>query len=319
MDRIAVILPCFNEGMTIYKVVQDFKLALPDSVIYVYDNNYADNTIEEAHRAGAIVYREPLQGKGNVIRRALREIDAECYLMADGDDTYPSENAGALCDFILRDGYEMAIGDRLGSNYFTVNKRMGHNFGNTLVRSSINFLFRAKVTDVLTGYRAMSYQFAKSLPVLSQGFEIETELTIHSLDKRLAMVSMPVNYKNRPAGSFSKLNTVKDGMRVLITVFNLFKNYRPLMFFSIVSTFLSLLSVILLIPVFTEYLNSGLVPRFPTLIFGLILSLVAVQTFLIGLNLDIVINSDRKQFEFKLLQLKYYKQQMQNTSLISGE
>ncbi len=308
MDKIALIIPCYNEGLTIKKVIHDFKLSLPEAVIYVYDNNSTDNTFSEALSTGVVVKKERLQGKGNVLRRALREVDAECYLMVDGDDTYPPENANDLCNFILQDGYEMSIGDRLGSNYFTVNKRLGHNFGNSLIRNSINFLFKSNITDVLTGYRAMSFQFAKSLPVLSKGFEIETELTIHALDKRLIYKSIPINYQNRPEGSFSKLNTFKDGFKVIITVFNLFKNYRPLLFFSIVSLLLLFISTILAYPVFIEYLNTGLVPRFPTLILSFILILIAVNSFLIGLNLDSLVNTERREFEFRLHQLKYIKQ-----------
>jgi glycosyltransferase involved in cell wall biosynthesis len=309
MDKIAVIIPCFNEGITIYKVVRDFKYFLPEASIYVYDNNSTDNTISEAKRAGAIVREEKHQGKGNVIRRILREVNAECYLMVDGDDTYPAVSARELCNKILNENYEMALGDRLGSNYYTVNDRLGHNFGNSLVKKSINLLFNSNVSDVLTGYRAMSYQFAKSLPVLSMGFEIETEITIHSLDKKLLMTTLPICYKNRPAGSFSKLNTFKDGIRVLLTVFNLFKNFRPLLFFSLMSFLLLLISIILLIPVFVEYFNTGFVPRFPTLIMGLFISLVAIQSFFTGLQLDIVVSSERKDFEFKLIQLSHYKLQ----------
>ena len=303
MDKIAIIIPCYNEGITIKKVVTDFKMSLPEAVIYVYDNNSTDNTVSEASAAGAIVKQERLQGKGNVVRRALREIDAACYLMVDGDDTYPAQSAPELCNAVLNEGYEMCIGDRLGSNYFTINKRKGHNSGNSLIRNSINFLFNSKVTDILTGYRAMSFLFAKSLPILSGGFEIETELTVHGLDKRLNYTSIPIQYQNRPAGSFSKLHTIKDGSKVLITLFNLFKNYRPLLFFSFVSFILIVAAGLLVYPVFTEYLRTGLVPRFPTLILSFILILIAVNAFLIGLNLDSLVNKERREFEFRLHQL----------------
>jgi glycosyltransferase involved in cell wall biosynthesis len=301
MDKIAVVIPCFNEGIAIYKVVTDFKNALPEASIYVYDNNSTDDTIEQAKRAGAIVRVEKQQGKGNVIRRILREVDAECYLMVDGDDTYPAASARELCNKVLDEKYEMAIGDRLSANYHDVNERKGHSFGNVLVRRSINLLFSSDVKDILSGYRAMSYEFAKTFPVISRGFELETELTIHTLDKRLSVVSIPVSYGNRPEGSFSKLNTFKDGLKVLLTVFNLFKDYRPLLFFGLLALFFFSTGLLFLVPVLIVYFETGLVPRFPTLFMSLFLILLSVNSFLLGIIMDASANSERKNFEFKLI------------------
>ena len=235
MDKIAVLIPCYNESATIAKVVQDYRAALPDAAIYVYDNNSTDGTDEIARAAGAVVRYERRQGKGNVIRTMFREIDAECYLMIDGDDTYPAEDARAMADGVLRDGYDMVIGDRLSSTYFTENKRPFHNSGNVLVRKLVNRFFGGHVTDIMTGYRAFSPLFVKSFPILSKGFEIETEMTIHALDKNFALTSIPVGYRDRPAGSESKLNTFSDGFKVLRTIARLYKDYRPLPFFSIIA------------------------------------------------------------------------------------
>ena len=266
MSTIAVLIPCYNEALTIEKVVKDYSKALPTADIFVYDNNSTDHTDDIARNTGAIVRYEYRQGKGNVIRSMFRDIEADCYLMIDGDDTYPAENAKEMCDLVLQGKADMVIGDRLSSTYFEENKRPFHNVGNEIVRRSINILWRPKkeILDVMTGYRAFSPLFVKSFPILSKGFEIETEMTIHALDKNLLIQSMPVQYRDRPEGSESKLNTYTDGMKVLLTIFNLYRDYQPLSFFGLISLLLGLFSVVLFIPVLTEFLKTGLVPRFPT-------------------------------------------------------
>ena len=266
MDKIAVLIPCYNEAKTIAKVVKDFKAALPEATIYVYDNNSTDHTDVIAKEAGAIVRYETQQGKGAVIRSMFRDIDARCYLMIDGDDTYPAKNAAQMVKPVLSGNADMVVGDRLSSTYFTENKRRFHNTGNKTVRGLINFLFKNDVRDIMTGYRAFSYLFVKTFPVLSRGFEIETEMTIHALDKNMHIENVVVDYRDRPEGSESKLNTVSDGIKVLRTIFRLFKNYRPMMFFGTIAFILFLLSLGFFIPVMIEYVQTGLVPKFPTLI-----------------------------------------------------
>lgn len=300
MDKIAVLIPCYNESKTIEKVVKDFKKALPEAIVYVYDNNSTDHTDEIARKAGAVVRYEYQQGKGNVIRRMFREIDAQCYIMADGDDTYPAEFAPAMARKVLDKKVDMVVGDRLSSTYFTENKRPFHNFGNSLVRKCINLMFNTQINDIMTGYRAFSYQFVKSFPVLSKGFEIETEMSIHALDKNFRLVNIPVDYRDRPAGSESKLNTYSDGAKVLATIFRLVKDYKPLVFFSTVALLLAAVALILFAPVFLDYLNTGLVPRFPTLIVACFLFLGGLLTFCCGLILDTVIKKDRQNFELWL-------------------
>lgn len=235
MDEIAVLIPCYNESKTIEKVVTDFKRVLPQAVIYVYDNNSTDNTAVLAERAGAVVRHEYQQGKRNVIRRMFREIDAKCYLMADGDDTYPAEYAAEMAEKVLGHGADMVVGDRLSSTYFTENKRLFHNFGNSLVRSVINRLFKSDIRDIMTGYRAFSFQFVKTFPVLSKGFEIETEMSIHAIDKHMQVENVIIDYRDRPEGSESKLNTYSDGFKVLNTIVRLYKNYKPFGFFGIIA------------------------------------------------------------------------------------
>lgn len=302
--KIAVLIPCYNESKTIRKVVEDYKKALPEADIYVYDNNSSDHTDEIAKKAGAIVKYEYRQGKGNVIRSMFKDIDADCYLMIDGDDTYPAENAKEMCDLILDKKADMVIGDRLSSTYFTENKRPFHNFGNRLVRGLINFLFESDVRDIMTGYRAFSYEFVKTFPVLSKGFEIETEMTIHALDKNLLIRSVPVSYRDRPAGSFSKLNTYTDGFKVLLTIFTLYKNYKPLKFFGTVGTLLAITSLALFIPVFAEYLQTGLVPKLPTLVVSSIMMLAAFLSFVCGLILDTQNQKDKQFFELQMNLIK---------------
>lgn len=300
MDKIAVLIPCYNEAATIDKVVRDFRAALPEAVVYVYDNNSTDGTGDIARAAGAVVRRERRQGKGNVIRTMFRDVEARCYLMVDGDDTYPAEQARQLTDAVLLEGADMAVGDRLSSTYFTENKRPFHNSGNVLVRGLVNRFFRGHIVDIMTGYRAFSRLFVKSFPVLSKGFEIETEMSIHALDKNLRLVSVPVDYRDRPAGSQSKLNTYSDGAKVLMTIFRLVKDYKPLAFFSVVSLVLMAAAAVLFLPVFLEYLDTGLVERFPTLIVAGFLAVGGLLTFCCGLILDTVIKKERQNFELWL-------------------
>lgn len=297
---IAVLIPCYNEAKTIEKVVKDFKAALPEADIYVYDNNSTDGTDEIAKRAGAIVRYEHLQGKGNVIRTMFRDIDADCYLMIDGDDTYPAENARQMVNLVLDNGADMVIGDRLSSTYFEENKRPFHNFGNTLVRGFVNKFFRGNITDIMTGYRAFGPLFVKSFPVISKGFEIETEMSIFALDKNMHLCSVPVGYRDRPEGSVSKLNTYSDGFKVLTTIVKLYKDYRPLHFYGSISILLFLIGLILFVPIFIEYLAIGLVPRFPTLFVSVGIMIMAALSLACGLVLDTVAKSNRKDFEVRL-------------------
>ncbi|MBD3878951.1 MAG: glycosyltransferase [Quinella sp. 1Q5] len=312
MPKIAVLIPCYNESQTIAKVVRDYRQALPEATIYVYDNNSSDGTDEIARAAGAVVRYERRQGKGNVIRTMFREIDADCYLMIDGDDTYPAENAREMCDAVLTGGADMVIGDRLSSTYFTENKRPFHNVGNVMVRRFINMFWRPKapILDVMTGYRAFSPLFVKSFPVLSKGFEIETEMTIHALDKNLLLRTVTVNYRDRPAGSESKLNTYVDGAKVILTIFNLYRDYKPLQFFGVVGMILALLALILFVPVFYDYLQTSLVPRFPTLIVSGFLMLSAMLSFACGLILDTIAKNNRKSFELHMNLIKLFKERI---------
>jgi len=302
--KIAVLIPCYNESKTIEKVIKDYKEALPQADIYVYDNNSTDGTDEIAKKSGAIVRYEYKQGKGNVIRAMFRDIEADCYLMIDGDDTYPCENAKEMCDLILNGQADMVIGDRLSSTYFTENKRPFHNFGNVLVRYLINTLFKSDVKDIMTGYRAFSYEFVKTFPILSRGFEIETEMTIHSLDKNLLLKEIPVEYRDRPKGSVSKLNTFKDGYKVLKTIMRLFKEYKPMLFFGIISILFLLISLLFGIPVFIEYFKTGLVPRFPTLIFSGFMLMISILMLVCGIILEVVVKKHRQLFELILIERK---------------
>ena len=302
--KIAVLIPCYNESKTIKKVVEDYKKVLPEADIYVYDNNSSDHTDEIARKAGAIVKYEYRQGKGNVIRSMFKDIEADCYLMIDGDDTYPASNAKEMCDLILDKKADMVIGDRLSSTYFTENKRPFHNFGNRLVRGLINFLFESDVRDIMTGYRAFSYEFVKTFPVLSKGFEIETEMTIHALDKNFLLKEVKVGYRDRPAGSVSKLNTYRDGFRVLKTIGRLFKEYKPTIFFSLLSLLFLIISFAFGIPVFAEYFKTGLVPRYPTLIFSGFMLMIAIILFACGLILEVVVKKNRQLFELVLINTK---------------
>ena len=299
-SKIAVLIPCYNESKTIEKVIKDYKKALPEADIYVYDNNSSDGTDEIAKSAGAIVKYEYRQGKGNVIRSMFRDIDADCYLMIDGDDTYPSENAREMCDLILNRKADMVIGDRLSSTYFTENKRPFHNLGNKMVRFLINKLFKNNVKDIMTGYRAFGYEFVKSFPVLSKGFEIETEMTIHAVDKGFNLIEVPVTYRDRPEGSVSKLNTYSDGLKVLKTIATLFKEYKPAAFFNILSILCLVISLILGIPVVVEYFNTGLVPRFPTLIVSGIALMGSLLLCTTGIILQVIAKKHKQLYELYL-------------------
>lgn len=303
-SKIAVLIPCYNEGKTIEKVVKDYKKALPEADIYVYDNNSTDGTDEIARQAGAIVKYEYRQGKGNVIRSMFKQIDADCYLMVDGDDTYPAEDARKMCDLVLEGKADMVIGDRLSSTYFSENKRAFHNFGNKIVRLLINKLFNNKIKDIMTGYRAFSYEFVKTYPVLAKGFEIETEMTIHAVDKNFLLQEVPVAYRDRPEGSVSKLNTYRDGFKVLKLIATLFKEYKPFFFFNIVAIILAIISFILIIPVFRAYFETGLVERFPTLIVGGFIMIAAILSFVCGVILDVIVKKHKQLYELRLNELK---------------
>lgn len=310
MDKIAVLIPCYNEEKTVEKVVKDAKTALPEATIYVYDNNSSDRTVELAKAAGAVVHHEYMQGKGNVIRRMFREIDAECYIMVDGDDTYPMEYAPEMVEKVLNHNADMVVGDRLSTTYFTENKRPFHNLGNTVVRKSINTLFKSDIKDIMTGYRAFSYSFVKTFPVMSKGFEIETEMTIHAVNNNMQVENVLIEYRDRPEGSVSKLNTYSDGIKVLFTIARLFREYKPFKFFSLLAGVLVLLAVGFFIPVLIDWLNTGLVAKFPTLIVCGFVALAAVQSFFAGLILNNISQRDRKDFELDLIRIKHEENQL---------
>ena len=300
MKKIAVLIPCYNEAKTISKVVKDYKKALPEADIYVYDNNSTDKTDIKAEKAGAIVRYETRQGKGNVVRTMFRTIDADCYLMIDGDDTYPAESAREMCDYILNNEADMVIGDRLSSTYFKENKRLFHNFGNKLVRKFINVLFKTNIHDIMTGYRAMSKEFVKGFPVISKGFEIETEMTIYAVDTNYRLIEIPVEYRDRPAGSNSKLNTIKDGVKVLKTIETLFKEYKPRVFFNILSLIFFIIGVILNIPPFVGYFQTGLVEKFPSLIVGGFFIVVGLLLMITGIILEVIAKKHKQLRELYL-------------------
>ena len=303
---IAVLLPCYNEEVTIGKVVRDFKAALPDATVYVYDNNSTDRTAEIAAAEGAIVRREPRQGKGNVIRAMFEDIDADVYVMADGDDTYPADAAPAMVSKVL-EGYDMVIGDRLSSTYFQENKRPFHNFGNRLVLGSINHLFRAHVTDIMTGYRAFSFTFVKTYPVLSRGFEVETEMTIHSLNNNLRLYGMPIQYRDRPEGSVSNLDTVGDGIKVMSTIFRMIREYKPLPFFGGLGLIIGIVGIVLCGTVTFEFAKTGVVTHFPTLIGAVMLVITGLLFIIAGIILDVMAKNDRKTFVIDTNKIAYNK------------
>lgn len=312
MDKIAVLVPCYNEAQTIKKVVEDFKRVLPQAVIYVYNNNSTDDTAKIAAEAGAIVRNEYKQGKGNVIRRMFREIDAECYIMTDGDDTYPAEFAPQMADMVLNKNCDMVVGDRLSSTYFQENKRPFHNFGNDIVRKNINFLFKSKIKDIMTGFRAFSYQFVKTFPVLSTGFEIETEMTIHAVDKNMAVGNVVIDYRDRQEGSESKLNTFSDGFKVIKTIIRLFKAYKPIWFYGLVALILAIISIGFFIPILVIYGETGLVPKFPTLIMCCFVMTVAILSFFSGSILQSLRQKEKQDFELHLNQVYFNFMQLKN-------
>lgn len=319
MDKIAVLIPCYNESKTIAKVVTDYKEYLPTASVYVYDNNSSDGSAQLAQEAGAIVRYEHQQGKGNVIRRMFREIDAECYVMVDGDDTYPVDCVMDLVNEVLNNQADMVVGDRLSSTYFTENKRPFHNFGNSLVRKSINILFKSDIKDIMTGYRAFSYEFVKTFPVLSKGFEIETEMSIHAIDKRMQVANVVIDYRDRPEGSESKLNTFSDGYKVLRTISKLFRAYKPLCYFGILSALLLLVAAVFFIPVFVEYLRTGLVSRFPTLIVCGFIAIAAIQAMFSGLVLENLLHTEKHNFENRLHDIYARKTALLSVEKCSGE
>lgn len=308
MDKIAVLMPCYNEEKTVEKVVNDFKRELPEATIYVYDNNSTDKTSEIAERCGAVVRHEYLQGKGNVIRRMFREINAKCYIITDGDDTYPAECAPQMAEAVLERNADMVVGDRLSSTYFKENKRLFHNSGNRLVRKSINLLFHNDIKDIMTGYRAFSYEFAKTFPVLSEGFEIETEMSIHAVANNMQIDNQIIVYRDRPEGSISKLNTYSDGFKILRTIFKMYRTYKPIGFFGIIVAILALLAVGFVIPVFITFFKTGEVPQFPTLIVCGFTMIAAIQSFFAGLQLQTIVNQNRQEFELNLQNVRTLKE-----------
>lgn len=297
MNTIAVLIPCYNEESTVRKVVQDYKKVLPNAKVYVYDNNSTDKTVEYAKEAGAVVRHEYLQGKGNVVRRMFRDIDADCFIITDGDDTYPAEAAAEMASRIFEGKADMVIGDRLSSTYFEENKRLFHNTGNRAVRWLINKIFKTDIKDIMTGFRAFGKDFVKTFPVLSQGFEIETEMTIYAVEMNFTIDEIPVTYRDRPQGSFSKLNTFSDGYKVIATIFRLFKNYKPFVFFGIISVIFLTCSAFCMVPVFKEYFSTGMVPKFPTLIVGASFGICALLSFFSGVILDVIRNKHRQLIE----------------------
>lgn len=312
MDKIAVLIPCYNESLTVAKVVADWKRALPEAAIYVYDNNSTDGTADLARNAGAIVRHEYQQGKGNVIRRMFREIDAQVYLMVDGDDTYPADCAREMVDLVLYRQADMVVGDRLSSTYFTENKRPFHNFGNSVVRWGINTLFRSDIRDIMTGCRAFSFEFVKTFPVLSAGFEIETEMTIHALDKNMKIDHVVIPYRDRPEGSASKLNTVPDGLKVIRTILTLYRTYKPCSFFGLIAAALVLLSAVFFVPVLVTYIRTGLVPNFPTLIVCGFTVMAALLSFFTGLQLQNAVQKNKQDFELERIKVNWrYRKMMQ--------
>ncbi|WP_394218167.1 DPM/DPG synthase family glycosyltransferase [Halobacillus trueperi] len=303
--RIAVLLPCYNEEQTIGQVIDEFREELPDADIYVYDNNSKDRTSEVARKHGAFVKKEMRQGKGHVVRSMFRDIEADYYVMADGDRTYPARFVHELLEPLKKGEANIVIGDRLSNGtYVEENKRQFHNFGNNLVRGLINFLYKSDLRDIMTGYRAFDRLFVKSMPVMSPGFEIETEMTIHTLDKRFSIKEIPIEYKDRPEGSESKLNTFSDGFKVLNKIFTLFKEYKPMLFFSFWSVVLLVLGLASGIPVIVEYFNTGFISKVPSAILAVGLVILAVLSFACGLILDTVASNFKKQFEWELNKIK---------------
>ena len=307
MENIAVLIPCYNESITIAKVINDFKKSLPDANIYVYDNNSTDGSDKIAKDSGAVVRYEKKQGKGNVVRTMFREINAKCYVMVDADDTYSLDKVRLMCDKVLNENVDMVVGDRLSSTYFKENKRPFHNIGNRVVLHTINRLFKSDIRDIMTGFRVMSYEFVKTFPVISKGFEIETEMTIHAVYHNLNIENEIIEYKDRPKNSLSKLDTFSDGRKVLIKIFDLYKNYKPLAFFSFLALLLFIVSTIFFTPIVIEYLNTHLVPKYPTLIICSFVYIASILSFFAGLILDSVASKDKRDFETKLQIFSYLR------------
>lgn len=308
MENIVALIPCFNEKLTIEKVINDFKLYLPSAKIYVYDNNSTDGSDEIAKNAGAIVRYEKKQGKGNVIRTMFKDIDAKCYVMVDADDTYSLKNVAEMCDKVLNENYDMVIGDRLSSTYFIENKRAFHGFGNTVVRNMINSFFNTDIKDIMTGFRCMSYEFVKTFPVLSKEFEVETEMTIHAVYHNMNVHNYAIDYKDRIKDSYSKLNTLKDGYKVIYKMLSLYKNYKPIKFFGFISMILVLISTAFFIPIFLEYIKTGLVPKMPTLVVCVFVYIVAILLFFTGIIISTIVEKDKRDFENNLKLFTYLKQ-----------
>ncbi|RGR70963.1 glycosyltransferase [Holdemania filiformis] len=306
MEKIAVLIPCYNEELTVEKVVTDFKRELPAADIYVYDNNSKDKTADLASAAGAIVRKETAQGKGNVVRTMFKNIDADVYILVDGDDTYPADEVHKLIQPVLEGNADMVIGDRLSNGtYFEENKRGFHGFGNNLVKNLINFLFKSNINDIMTGYRVYSRRFVKNMPVMSSGFQIETEMTIFSLVYRMKLVEIPITYRDRPAGSESKLNTFSDGFKVLVKLFDLFKNYRPMLFFSCFSILFIILGLVAGIPVITEFIKTAFITKIPSAVLATSLFIIAFLLFMVGIILDAIKNQMCILFECQLNQFEY--------------
>ncbi|MBM7710546.1 glycosyltransferase family 2 protein [Enterococcus xiangfangensis] len=313
-EKIVILIPCYNEALTIKKVINDFQKELPEADIYVYDNNSTDNTYEIALNEGAIVKKEPRQGKGNVIRQMFFDIEADYYLMVDGDDTYPAENVHELIAALREGKADMVIGDRLSNGtYFNENKRAFHDFGNNLVKNSINRLYKANIKDVMTGYRGFNRVFVKSFPVMSSGFQIETEFTIHALDKRFKLVEIPIDYRDRPEGSESKLDTFSDGTKVLLTIMKMFKDYKPLLFFSLFSFIFFLLGLIFGVPVINEFVRTSFITKVPSSILATGLMIFALLLLITGLILDTVVTNSKKEYELNLYRL--YKENIQKKKI----
>ena len=296
---VAILIPCYNEAKTIAKVIDGFHAQIPTAKIYVYDNNSTDDSAKISKKHGAILKAEHHQGKGNVIRSMFRDVEADIYIMVDADNTYDATDVIKMIS-LISSGADMVIGDRLNSTYFKENKRFGHNFGNVLVRKTINIIFRTKIQDVMTGYRAFSRRFVKTFPALSNGFQIETEMTIHALDKSMNIETIPIKYKDRSKDNPSKLHTIRDGIKVLLTIFNMIREYKPLPFFSIISLFLLIVSIIFGLPIFLEYSQTGLVPRFPTLFISTMFLILSFLSFSTGLILDLIARKHRQLFEVNL-------------------
>lgn len=299
--KIAVLIPCYNEELTVAKVVQDFKKALPEADIFVYDNNSSDRTIEIAQKAGAIVRREGRQGKGNVVRTMFREIEADVYVLVDGDDTYPAEEVHGLIEHVVRNEADMVIGDRLSNGrYQEQNKRNFHEFGNKLVQTLVNRIFNSDIRDIMTGYRVFSRFFVKNFPILSKGFQIETEMTVFALNHNFKVKESAITYRDRPEGSFSKLNTIRDGAKVLNILYELFKNTRPMLFFALVSFIFFVASLVVGVPVIYEFILTHYITLVPSAILASGLAVMAALFLIVALILDTMAYYNRIDMEYRL-------------------